>query len=55
LIVLIVEEFLGEELLEFEPSARGVRRVAGFPVITDLVHLWESKEIAEGGSDHRCI
>ena len=51
-MVLIVEEFHGEKLLEFEPSARGVRRVGSFPVVTGLVHMWESKEIAEGGPDH---
>jgi len=52
LVVLVVEEFLGEELLEFKPSARGVRRVVSFPVVTSLVHVWESKEMAKGGSDH---
>ena len=55
LVVLIVEEFLGEESLEFEPSARGVRRVVGVPDVACLVHVWELKEMAEGGPDHRHI
>ena len=55
LMVLIVEEFLGEELLEFEPSARGVRRVVGFPVVAGLVHVWESKKMSKGCSDHSRI
>ena len=40
LVVLIVEEFLGEELLEFEPSPRCFRWEVGFPVITSLIHMW---------------
>ena len=54
-MVLIVEEFLGEELLEFEPSAWGVRRVVGFPVVAGVVHVGELKEMAKGGSNHRRI
>ena len=55
LVVLVVEEFLGEELLEFKPSARGVRGLVGLPVVSCFVHMWESKEMAEGGPDHRRI
>ena len=54
-MVLVVEEFLGEELLEFKPSARGVRGLVGLPVVSCFVHMWESKEMAEGGPDHRRI
>ena len=55
LMVLIVEEFLDEELLEFKPSAWGVGRVAGLPIIAGFVHVGQLKEMAEGGSDHRRI
>ena len=44
LMVLMVEEFLGEELLELEPSARGVWRVAGLPIIPGFVHVGKLKE-----------
>ena len=39
LVVLIVEEFLGEDLFESEPCPRYVRWKFGFPVIKRLVHV----------------
>ena len=39
LVVLIVEEFLGEELLEFERSPRFARWVVGFPLVASFVHM----------------
>ena len=39
-VVLIVEEFLGEELLEFKPSSGLVWRVVCFPVITSIIYVW---------------
>ena len=40
LVVLIFEEFLGEELLAFKPSSGCVRGIVGFPVIASIIHVW---------------
>ena len=51
-MVLIVEEFLGEELLEFKPCLRCGRGKVRFPVVLGLIHVWELKEMSKGGANH---
>ena len=55
LMVLIVEEFLGEELFEFEPGTRGVRGKVCLPIIACFVHVRALKEMAKRSLDHSGI
>ena len=40
LVVLVVEEFLGEELLELKPCPRFWRGKVGFPVVASFIYVW---------------
>ena len=52
LVILVIKEFLREEVFEFEPSAGGVGGVVRFPVVTRFIHMGELQEMSEGGANH---
>ena len=52
LMVLVVKEFPGEELVECGSSTRYFRWELCFPVIITFVHAWQWKKILERGANH---
>ena len=52
LMVLVVEEFLDEELFEFKPSTRYIGWEVGFPVVTSFVRVRQLNKISKRGAHH---
>ena len=52
LVVLVGENFLGEELFEFKPSTRFVRFEVSFSLVTGFVHMRQLEKMSKRGAHH---